>query len=296
MTTSKQARWHHFLVFIAPAIILYTVFMIWPLLDSLRWSFFAPQTDNPGSYVYVGLDNYSHFFNGYNADGFWRAFANTIKFLTIMMFLGNPLALLLATLLASPRLRYVTIYRMVIFVPTVLSVIIAGWVWLLMLNPLWGIINDILIAVGLENAIPDAGWLGTPGVALNVVALVATWQFIGLPMILFLAALIGIDNELLDAAKVDGASSWVIFWRIKFPLILPTVGLVVILTIILNFPAFDIQQAMGGRDSFLLANLFYRSFARSMTSGAVVSSIMFAIVSTIGLIYFSVFQRRLVRV
>jgi raffinose/stachyose/melibiose transport system permease protein len=296
MIASKQPRWHHWLVFFAPALILYTVFMVWPLLDSLRWSFFAPQPDNPGSYVYVGLENYRQFFSGPSAEGFWTAFSNTIKFLAIIMFVGNPLALLLATLLTSPRLRWAATYRTIIFVPTVLSVIIAGWVWQLMLNPLWGIINDILMGVGLEDAIPKAGWLGTSGVALIVVALVATWQFVGLPMILFLAALAGIDDELLDCAQVDGASSWVVFWRIKLPLILPTVGLVVILTIILNFPAFDIQRVMGGRDSFLLANLFYSSFAESRTSGAVVSSIMFVIVGTVGLSYFFVFQRYLSRV
>ena len=257
-------------------------------------SLYTPVDGTPGALAFVGFDNYTYAFERY--DGALKvALANSIRFLAIIMCVGNPIALLLAALLSS-RIRWGALYRTILFLPTLLSVVIAGWVWQLMLNPLWGLINKMLVGVGLEAIIPTTGWLGTPGVALIVVALVATWQFLGLSMILFLAALISIDDELLDAARVDGASWWSIFWQIRFPLILPEIGLVVILTVILNFPAFDIQQVMGGRNAFLMANLFYYNFARSRTDAAVIGGIMFAIVGAISLIYFAFFQKRLNRV
>lgn len=292
--TKIRPRWHHLLIFISPALILYTIFMIWPLMDSLRMSFYAPVVGQSDSYIFVGFDNYKQVLAFRDAP-VQKALANTLKFIAIIMFVGNPLALLLASLLASTKLRWRQFYRTAIFIPTIMSVVIAGWVWQLMLNPLWGIINDILSTLWLESVIPPRGWLGTSGVALVVVALVATWQFIGLPTILFLATLVSIDDELIEAAQVDGASSWALFWKVKFPLILPEVGQVIILTIILNFPAFDITQVMGGRDTFLIANYFYYAYARNPLNASVISGIMFAIVASASLIYFFGFQRRLVR-
>lgn len=291
MNSKVRPRWHHLFVFIAPAFTLYTIFMAWPLLDSLRMSLYAPVAEG---YTFVGFENYLHILTRY--EGFLGdTLMNTFKFLGIIMFVGNPIALLLASLLASTNLRWKQFYRTAIFIPTLMSVVIAGWVWTLMLNPLWGIVNDVLIAIGLEGFIPSTGWLGTPGIALVIIALVATWQFIGLPMLLFLAALVNIDEELLDAARVDGASALGLFWKIKFPLILPELGQVVILTIILNFPAFDIQQVMDGQDATLVANYFYYAYAENPTDATVIGGIMFAIVGGASLIYFLIFQRRLVR-
>ena len=89
-------------------------------------------------------------------------------------------------------------------------------------------------------------WLGLPETALITLSLISVWQFVGIPMMLFYAALIGIPEELTEAARVDGASPWAIFWRIKFPLILPTVGIVSILTFVGNFNAFDLIYTVKG--------------------------------------------------
>lgn len=293
MNSQRKIRphWHHLIIFIAPALIIYTIFMAWPLIDSLRISFFASTSDGSS---FVGLENYAHILSR-NDGAIKIILMNTLKFLGIIMFVGNPIALFLASLLASTNLRWKYFYQTTLFIPTVMSVVIAGWVWTLMLNPLWGIVNTAFTTVGLDSLIPSTGWLGTSGIALLIIALVATWQFIGLPMVLFLAALVNIDEELLEAAMVDGASTLELFWKIKFPLILPEVGQVVILTIILNFPAFDIQQVMGGRDATLMANVFYYAYGRNPTDATVIGGIMFAIVGGASLIYFLIFQRRLVR-
>ena len=105
----------------------------------------------------------------------------------------------------------------------------------------------MLKAVGLGAWF--APWLGKPETALVTVALISVWQFVGIPMILFYAALIGIPDELTEAARVDGATAWDTFWRIKFPLILPTVGIVGVLTFVGNFNAFDLIYTMKGANA-----------------------------------------------
>ena len=170
-----------------------------------------------------------------------------------------------------------------------------------MLNPLWGIVNDVLKGVGLFSIIPKEGWLGSESLALIIVALVGVWQYVGLPMILFIAALAGIDDELIDAGRVDGTSALGLFWRIKFPLILPTAGVVTILTFVNNFSAFEIVSVMtngspNGR-TVLLNNMFYWSmFADSNPdAGPTVGSAIFLIILTVVCLYLFGFQRRLIR-
>jgi raffinose/stachyose/melibiose transport system permease protein len=283
--------------------------MTLPLLDSLRASFFSQQSD--GSQAYVGFDNFQRLLNdpnGTDYDGhFFNAIGNNIRFFAIFMLVQNPVALLLAVLLTTRNLRGSAIYRTVLFTPTTLSIVIIGWIWTLMLNPLWGVINNLFKGVGLADAIPKEGWLGSPALALTVVALVGVWQYIGLPMILFLAALLGIDDELADAARVDGANPWKVFWHIKFPLILPTVGIVVVLTFVGNFSTFDnvyiMQGSQAGPDfrTDLLGTFFYRVLfgaggqLPNPSMGATIATMMFLIILAGVVLYLVVAQRRLIR-
>jgi raffinose/stachyose/melibiose transport system permease protein len=309
MITTTRARWHQLLIFLGPAILIYTLFMTGPLLASLPFSLFDQQTD--GSQVFVGLDNFEKLFNDTSAsdydERFWGAFRQNFHFFAIFMAVQNPVALLLATLLSLKNLRGTGIYRVVLFSPTTLSVVIIGWIWTLMLNPLWGIVNNIFKSVGLEGAIPKEGWLGSPFWSLTVVALVGVWQYIGLPMILFLAALVGIDEELIDAARVDGATPWNVFWRIKFPLILPTIGIVTVLTFVGNFSTFEnvfVMQGSAAGPNYrtdVLGTFFYRTtFGNfgtlpNLSMGTTIATMMFLIILVGVLLYLLIFQRRLIR-
>lgn len=309
MGSTRRPSWHHLLFFLGPALLIYTVFLTWPLLDSLRSSFYSQQPDR--TQVYVGLDNYAKLLNDPSTtdydERFFNALGNNFRFFAIFMLVQNPVALMLAALLTSRNLRGAAIYRTVLFMPTTLSIVIIGWIWTLMLNPLWGIVNGFFKGVGLESIIPREGWLGSPTLALTVVALVGVWQYVGLPMILFLAALVGIDSELIDAARVDGATPWGVFWRIKFPLILPTAGIVTILTFVGNFSAFDnvyvMQGAQAGPDfaTDLLGTFFYRTMFGPLgqlpnpSMGTTIATMMFLIILTGVVLYLFVFQRRLIR-
>lgn len=139
--------------------------------------------------------------------------------------------------------------------PTLLSVVIIGFIWQLILSPLWGVSTTIMGAVGLEGWFQP--WLGKESSALITLALISVWQFVGIPMMLIYASLLAIPDELLDAAYVDGASPMRIFWQIKLPLILPTLGLVTILTFIGNFNAFDLIYAVKGALAGLIFLLIF---------------------------------------
>jgi raffinose/stachyose/melibiose transport system permease protein len=249
------------MLFVLPALILYTVFMAMPLLNSLGLSFFTGQGFRVDTFV--GLQNYFDLFsNPFWSERFWRALGHTCIFFAINMLVQNTIALLLAVLLAS-EFRGRDIFRAIVFLPTVLSVLVIGFLWTLILNPQWGAANILLTNIGLSAWIRP--WLGDTTLALPVVALVSCWQWIGYPTILLMAGLLTIPEELVEAARVDGASAWTAFWRIRFPLLLPVVGLVTVLTFIGNFSAFDIVFAMEGAvaapeySTDLLGTLFYRT-------------------------------------
>ena len=291
----------HIIVFLAPAVIIYSLFMVFPLLDSLRLSFFSVTDDYQE--LFVGVQNYITLFTDPNyAPRFWGALKNNLVFFAIHMIVQNSIGLLLAALLAS-GVRGSNLYRSVLFMPTVLSVVIIGFIWQLILNPLWGVSESILQAINLGHLFKP--WLGLPETALITVSLISVWQFVGIPMILFFAALIGIPEELIEASRVDGSSGWQTFWRIKFPLILPTVGIVAILTFVGNFNAFDLIYTMKGANAGpefstdIMGTLFYRTFFGQQlqlgnpTMGATVAAMMFLIILTGVLIYIFLWQRRI---
>ncbi len=293
----------HILVFLAPAAIVYTLFMAFPLLDSLRLSFYDQSKADP---VFVGLRNFQTLLVGdIWAARFWNALKNNFVFFSIHMLAQNPIALLLAALLTTRHLRGRAIYRTLIFTPTTLSVVIVGFIWSLILNPTWGIFDNALKSIGLGDAIQP--WLGSEKTSLIAVSLISVWQFVGLPMVLFVAALVGISDDLIEAARVDGANGWLIFWRVRFPLILPTVGIVAVLTFVGNFNAFDLIYATQGPQgnpnyaTDIMGTLFYRTFygvqlqPGNPTMGTTIAAMTFLVILTGVCLYLFGVQRRLTR-
>jgi raffinose/stachyose/melibiose transport system permease protein len=277
------------------------MFMVYPLFDSLRLSLFAPGSEK--GEVFVGLQNFSTLLQDELwSPRFWGALKNNFVFFAVHTLVQNPVGLALAALLSSRRLRGRGVYRTVLFMPTMLSVVIIGFIWQLILSPLWGIAEDLMTKVGLGQHFGP--WLGLEGSALITLSLISVWQFVGIPMMLFYAALISIPDELIEAAYVDGATRWSVFWRIKFPLILPTVGIVTILTYVGNFNAFDLiyttQGVLAGPNfsTDILGTFFYRTFfghqlqLGNPTMGATVATMMFLIILAGVLLYMLVWQRR----
>lgn len=297
----------HIVVFLAPAVIIYSLFMIYPLFDSLRLGLYGDNPENQREEIFVGFDNYETLLSNPNWEPRLKgAIKNNFIFFVIHMLVQNPIGLFLATLLSSPFIRFRAIYRTLIFTPTVLSVVLIGFIWRLILSPIWGISADFLDLFGAADW--NQPWLGQENTALIALSLISVWQFIGIPMMLFLAALINIPDDLIEAGRVDGATAWSVFWRIKFPLILPTVGIVSVLTFVGNFNAFDlIFTTQGGLAApnyatDILGTFFYRTqFGHQLqpgnpNMGAAVAGVMFLIILLGVLIYLFGYQRRILQV
>lgn len=298
----RPTRWH-IAVFLAPAVLVYTAIMILPLIETLRLSLYNLVD---GQTAFVGLSNFATLFSDPRLSAsFWNALGNNLIFFVIHMLVQNPVGIALAAMLSIPKLRFATFYRTAIFVPTLLSFVIVGFIWKLILSPIWGIAPGMLDMVGLKWMF--APWLGRPDSALIAVSLISVWQYVGIPMMLIYAALLNIPEEVLEAAECDGITGWSQFWKIKLPLILPSIGIISILTFVGNFNAFDliytVQGALAGPDGStdILGTLLYRTFFgfqnqmgdRSM--GATIATVMFLIILAGVSLYLFVIQRRMRR-
>jgi raffinose/stachyose/melibiose transport system permease protein len=298
----RPIRWH-ILVFMLPAFLVYTAVMIIPLGGTLWLSFF---NEVDGQRVFVGLQNFKTLFGEDRwSVSFWNALLNNTYFFIIHMLVQNPIGVALAALLSLPKLRFSAFYRTAIFLPTLLSFVIVGFIWKLILSPLWGVAPTLLDLVYLKSLF--APWLGRPGSALIAVSLISVWQYVGIPMMLIYAALLNIPDEVIEAAEMDGITGWSQFWKIKLPLILPAIGIISILTFVGNFNAFDliytVQGALAGPDGStdILGTLLYRTFFgfqlqlgdRSM--GATIATVMFLIILGGVSFYLFAIQRRMRR-
>ena len=298
----RPFRWH-IAVFLAPAVAVYSVVMIYPLFETLRLSLFV---NVGGVQQFVGLANFERLFGDPQlADRFWNALSNNFIFFAIHMAVQNPIGIALAALLSSPRLRFSGFYRTAIFVPTILSFVIVGFIWKLILSPLWGVSPYLLDLVGLKSLF--APWLGLPETALVTVSLISVWQYVGIPMMLIYAALLSIPDEVIEAAECDGITGWSQFWKIQLPLVLPAIGIISVLTFVGNFNAFDliysVQSGLGGPNfsTDILGTLLYRTFFGFQAQlgdrhlGATVATVMFLIILAGVSLYLFGIQRRIRR-
>jgi raffinose/stachyose/melibiose transport system permease protein len=283
----RRFPWHLF-VFIGPALLIYGAFMVYPLFDTLRLSLYS---DTGG---WAGLTNFHTLFHDSNyAPAFWNALKDNFVFFAFHSLVQNPIALLLAVLLTVQGVRGQNVYRTLIFVPTVLSVVIIGFIWSRILSPLW----DLPL---VHTSAP----LGSDTWSLPSLSLISVWQWVGIPMIFFYAVLIAIPHDVIEAARIDGAGSFRIFRSVTLPLILPMLGIITIVTFIANFNAFDliytVQGALAGPNfhTDILGTYFYRTFfgfqlqPGSDAMGATVASAMFLIILLGVLVYMFGWARR----
>jgi len=244
---------------LAPAFLFYVLFMAWPLLDSLRLSLYTGSAGIGRSFV--GFDNFKRLFTVEQyAQRYSGAFVHTVIFFIIHMTVQNCLGILFAVFLTDKAMKGRVFYQTVIFLPVTFAVLVTGYLWKLLLNPVWS--GPFLQSLKLDFLVRP--WLGDRNTALLCVSLVSCWQWIGIPVMMFVAALRGISDDFIEAANIEGASGSQIFWRIKLPLIKPVVGMIAILTFVNNFNAFDVVfslENVNGAPNYatdLIGTLFYR--------------------------------------
>ncbi len=298
----RPVRWH-IAVFLAPALLIYTAVMAAPLVETLRLAFFQNVEQQQ---VFAGLSNFrTLLMDDHWSQAFWNALRNNTYFFAIHLLVMVPLAIALAALLSLPRLRGGAFYRTALFMPTMLSFAIVGFAWKLILSPLWGITPTLLDAVGLKSLF--APYLGKEAYALTALGFISVWQWLGIPMMLSYAAMLSIPNEILEAAEIDGIVGLAQFFRIKLPVLWPTIGVIAILTFVSNFNSFDLiytaQGALAGPNfsTDILGTLLYRTFFGAQLQlgdqnmGATIATMMLVIILAVVGVYLFFVQRKLVR-
>jgi len=248
----------YWILYILPAMLFYVVFMAYPMIDSIRLSFYSGTT---GTREFVGFANYVRLFTDpVVSTRFWNAFGNNWIFFAYHMILQNSLGILFAAILTNRTMRGRQLYQTLIFIPCTIAVLVTGYLFKLILNPIWA--GTTLKKAGLGFLVRS--WLGDPKTALSCVSLVSVWQWVGIPTMMFVAAFQGISDDLIEAASIEGASPWQQFIKIKIPLIVPVIGMIAIMTFVSNFNAFDVVFSMETPDGApnystdIIGTLFYR--------------------------------------
>ncbi|WP_243839850.1 sugar ABC transporter permease [Rathayibacter sp. PhB151] len=226
-------------ILVGPALIVFLAFVIFPVVMAAYYGFFSWQgygvpTD------FVGFKNYLTILQD---PTFHEALSHNGTIVVLSLVLQGPAAILIALLL-NRKLRGQSIIRVLIFVPYVISEVVVGTGWSLMLQTS-GAVNGFLEKVGLGALKQD--WLSDPSIALWTLMLIITWKYIGFAVILFLAGLQGIPEELSEAASIDGASYWQVQRRITLPLLAPTLRIWAFLSIIGALQLFDLVYIIWGQ-------------------------------------------------
>lgn len=283
--------------FILPALLLYGIFMVVPLIQAMFFSLFEWRGTLRGDFV--GGANFVELFTRFPLnEQLPRAFMHNTWFFVGTMAVQNTIGLFLAVLLHRSRWGK-SFFRTVYTLPYLFAPLVVGYLWSLILNPTFGPVNAGLRAVGLDSlAMP---WLGDPSTALPVVIAANAWQWIGFPLLLFGAALAAIPEELHEAAYVDGAGAWRTFFHVTLPMLVPVIGTITVLTFIGNYNVFDLVWAMGGVEGGtagsmdVLGLVFYRTAFRGGVDAFGVASalavVMFVFIMGVSLTFQRVFRR-----
>jgi raffinose/stachyose/melibiose transport system permease protein len=266
-------------VFVGPSLAIYLLFMVYPFLGTVglsltSWDGFAPSKD------FIGLDNYAVLIGD---EAFWNALIHNLIWAVVgtaaPILIGLPLAIVLWS-----GVRFRLAFRAMYFLPVILPSVVAGIIWGWIYNPLFGVLNTILETVGLESF--TNGWLGDPDTALWAVLGAAVWGAFGTLVVFFLAGLQGIDQNLIDAARVDGANAWQRTRHVILPGIAPMFTFVFTITLVGAFSVFDIVYVLTlggpGTATEVLAGYAYKmAFGRNFAGYGSAVAMIIAILSLV---------------
>jgi raffinose/stachyose/melibiose transport system permease protein len=279
-------------VFLAPALIIYSVVVVYPMLYSaylslFRWDGVAPKK------IFVGFQNYITLLT--HNEVFWIALKNNAIWLMAALLIPTSIGLGLALVLNS-RFRGSHIFRSIFYFPAVLSLAVVGLIWTWIYHPDLGLANQLLDALGLK--LLKRNWLSDPQIAIYPVILAATWNAVGLPMLLFLAGLQTIPPELHEAAKVEGAGPLQRFWHVTFPLLRETTLIVLAITSINALKAYDIIYAMtnGGpanRTQLLSTWMYFLTYNYNEVGlGTAIAVVLFSLTLIFAIPYIRLMTRK----
>lgn len=284
----SRRKWLEIGLFAGPALIVFLTFVILPIILAAVYSFFNWNGLTPLE-RFIGFDNYVR---ALSDSLFVGAIGNNFTILFASILVQGPLAIAIALLL-NRKLRGRTFIRAAIFVPYVLAEVIAGLSWKLLLSPRGGV-NALLEAVGLGEFTQP--WLANPDIALWVMFGILTWKYAGFAILLMLAGLQGVPEELQEAAQIDGASWWQIQWHITLPLLGPTIRIWVFLSMIGSLQLFDMVWVttkggpVGATNTMAVYMIQYGQGQPGY--GSAIAVILFVISLVVALLYQRFIMRR----
>lgn len=274
--------------FIAPAYLLFVVFLFIPVIWAFYLSFTSYTIFNPGEFV--GIENYTRLVND---NSFHTALWNTTYYALMVIPLNIVISLCLA-LLVNRKMRGMNFFRAAYYIPVVTSIIAASMIWMWLYDANNGLINYILIQLGFN----PQSWLNDPNLALPALALMRVWKGVGWNMVIFLAGLQSIPKTLYEAASIEGAGRWKSFLKITWPLLAPTTFFVFVMATISTFQTFGEIYAMTsggpvGSTTTLVYLIFVYGFERyEMGYAAAIAFVLFFIILVLTLINMFITQKK----
>lgn len=256
---NKKKKRRILLAFLLPALLFYVVFWISPVL----MSFFYGLTNwsGMGEYDFVGLKNFKYLIK---EGTLTNSMKNTIIYAVFVVAWGNLQALALAMIL-NMKLKAKGVFRTVFYLPALFSTIVVAFLWSYVYAPYYGMISEVLEALG-STAVPNL--LGTKATALLAVAFVETWKTSGTMTIIYLAGLQGIDEDIIEAARIDGCNAWQTTRRVRIPMLANTITINVMLGLIGGFKSFDYVFALtGGGPGSSSSTLMYSIYKMAFVEG-----------------------------
>lgn len=272
-----------------PALFFFALFVGFPVAYSFVLSF-QDWNMTSATASWVGLDNYEALLSD---ETFLRSLLQTTVF-TVLITASVVVFSLGMALLLDRKLRAIKLYRAILYLPAVTSLVAIGIVWVWMFDPQYGLINQVLKLLGTEGPL----WLADPDTALISLVITATWRNVGYFATIFLAGLQGIDIGYYEAARIDGAGPSACFWRITLPLLRPTVLFVVVMSVILSFQVFALVYVMtsggpAGSTSVIVFYLYQQAFTYfRMGYASAVGYVLFVIILLLTLVQFKLFGRQ----
>ncbi|MBW7456083.1 carbohydrate ABC transporter permease [Paenibacillus sepulcri] len=273
---------------IAPAMLGIALFVIYPMLYLIYLSFFKYNLMNKAKSKFIGLDNYSEIFS---RGDFYKALGNTALYTLGVVVLTLLIALLIAVWL-SKKSKFNAIVQAGIFTPHIVSIVSVSLIWLWIMEPNLGMLNYLLKAVGL----PTSQWLQSSKTALISVIIVSVWQGIGYYTLIIVAALQSITPSIYEAAALDNASKFKVFYKITLPLISPQLFFILVIMTIGSFKVFDTVQVMtgGGPNDATNTIVYYIYSFRTTNIGysSATGVVLMAIIALLTFIYFRLLSKR----
>lgn len=265
--------------FILGALIIYTVLYVLPGLIGIGYSF-TDWSAFSDELHFVGWSNFKRVFSP--DENYTKYLGNTLLFTFVTTIVKNALGLLLAVLLTK-RVKLLNFHRAVMYIPSVLSALIAGMIFKSILNPQTGLMNRFLAIIGITGP----KWLTAPDIAFWSVMGVDIWKGTGYIMTIFIAGIMSISPTYYEAASIDGAGPWQKFRSVTLPMLMPTITVTTVLNVIYGLKVFDTVYALTnggpGYATEVLYTSVYKEFGQGRYAiGTTLSSIMFIVMVIVG--------------